>query len=159
MGILSDFRNAHPDYAYEISTGLESVPFLGTPGTSTATTPTTTNSREIATSVGVDLNEAPVNLDTTRTPQLTDDQMRKAFSVIPNYYWQLNCWTCRECGHSPHVYVPDANAEKANLVRVLVLSRPVPYEPLDGNVPSRKDATANRPCTKTTNTKNSETCD
>ena len=69
-------------------------------GTSTATTPTTTNSREIATSVGVDLNEAPVNRDTTRTPQLTDDQMRKAFSVIPNDYWRLNCWTCRECGHS-----------------------------------------------------------
>ena len=60
----------------------------------------TTNSREIATSVGVDLNEAPVNRDTTRTPQLTDDQMRKAFSVNPNDYWQLNCWTCHECGHS-----------------------------------------------------------
>ena len=26
--------------------------------------------------------------------------MRKAFSVIPTDYWQLNCWTCRECGHS-----------------------------------------------------------
>ena len=26
--------------------------------------------------------------------------MRNAFSVIPNDYWQLNCWTCRECGHS-----------------------------------------------------------
>ena len=98
--MLSDFRNDHPDYAYEIATGLESILFLGTPGTSTATTPTTTNSREIATSVGVDLNEAPVNRDTTRNPQLTDDQMRKAFSVIPNDYRQLNFWTCRGCGHS-----------------------------------------------------------
>ena len=26
--------------------------------------------------------------------------MRKAFSLIPNDYWQLNCWTCLECGHS-----------------------------------------------------------
>ena len=26
--------------------------------------------------------------------------MRKAFSVIPNDYWQLHCWTCRESGHS-----------------------------------------------------------
>ena len=86
IGMLSDFRNDHPDYAYEIATGLESILFLGTPGTSTATTPTTPNSREIATSVGVDLNEARVNRDTTRTPQLTDDQMRKAFSVIPNDY-------------------------------------------------------------------------
>ena len=98
MGKLSDFQNDHPDYAYKIATGLESILFLGTPAT--ATTPTTTNSRETATRVGVDLSEAPVNRDTTRTPRLTDDQMRKAFSVIPNDYWQLNCWTCRECGHS-----------------------------------------------------------
>ena len=26
--------------------------------------------------------------------------MRKAFSVIPNDYWYLKCWTCRDCGHS-----------------------------------------------------------
>ena len=90
IDMLSDFRNHHPDYAYEIATGLESIPFLGTPGTSTATTPTTTNSPEIATSVGVDLNKTPVHRDTIRAPQLTDDQMRKAFSVIPNDYWQLN---------------------------------------------------------------------
>ena len=100
IGMLFDFRNGHPDYAYEIATGLESILFLGTPVTSTATTPMTPNSSEIATSVGVDINEAPVNRDTTRTPQLIDDQMRKAFSVIPNDYWQLNCWKCREGGHS-----------------------------------------------------------
>ena len=98
--MLSNFRNDRPDYAYEFATGLESILFLGTPGTSTATTVTTTNSREITTSVGVDLNEAPVNRDTTRTPQLTEDQIRKAFSIIPNDYWQLNCRTCPECGHS-----------------------------------------------------------
>ena len=100
MGMLSDFRDEHPDYAYEIATGLESILLLGTQGTSTAATATTTSSRDIATSVGVDLNEAPVNRDTTRTPQLTEDQMRTAFSVIPNDYWQLNCWACRECRHS-----------------------------------------------------------
>ena len=65
MGMLSDLRNDHPEYACDIATGLESILFLGTTGTSTATTPTTTNSLEIATSVGVDLNEAPVNRDTT----------------------------------------------------------------------------------------------
>ena len=100
VGTLSDFRNDHPDYAYEVATGLESILFLGTPGTSTAATPTTTNSPEIATNVGVYLNEAPASRDTIRTPHLTEDQMRKAFSIIPNDYWQLNCWTCRECGHS-----------------------------------------------------------
>ena len=70
MGMLSDFRNDHPDYAYEIATGLESILFLGTPGAPTSTTPTTTNSHEIATSLGVDLNEDPVSRDTTRTPRL-----------------------------------------------------------------------------------------
>ena len=58
------------------------------------------DSREIAPSVGVNLKETPVLRDTTSVPKLTEDQMRKAFSVIPTDYWQLNCWTCRECGHS-----------------------------------------------------------
>ena len=100
IGMLSDFRNDHPDNSYEIATGHESILYLGTPGTSTTTTPATTNSHAIVRSVGVYLNEAPVNRDTTRTAQLIDDQMRKAFSVIPNDYWQLNFWTCRECGRS-----------------------------------------------------------
>ena len=86
LGMLSDFREDHPDYAYEFATGLESILFLGTPGTSTARTPTKTNSREIATSISVDVNEAPVNLDTIRTTELTDDQMQKAISVISNDY-------------------------------------------------------------------------
>ena len=63
-------------------------------------TPTTMDSREIAASVGVDFKETPVLRDNTSVPKLTEDQMRKAFSVIPTDYWQLNCCTCRECGHS-----------------------------------------------------------
>ena len=58
------------------------------------------DSREIAASVGVDLKETLVLRDTTSVPKLTEDQMRKAFSVIPTDYWQLNCWKCRGCGHS-----------------------------------------------------------
>ena len=27
-------------------------------------------------------------------------QTRQAFSVVPSDYWQLNCWKCRDCGHS-----------------------------------------------------------
>ena len=49
-----------------------------------------------------------------------------------------------------YVYVPDANANATNALRVPVLSRPGPYEPLDGNVPSRKYATTNRPRTRAT---------
>ena len=56
-------------------------------------------SREIATSVGVDLNETPVLRDISSVSKLTEDQMRKAFSDIPTDYCQLNCWTCRECCH------------------------------------------------------------
>ena len=33
-------------------------------------------------------------------PKLSEDQMRKAFYVIPTDYRELNSWTCRECGHS-----------------------------------------------------------
>ena len=46
------------------------------------------------------MKETPVLRDTTSVPKLTEDQMRKAFSVIPTDYWQLNCCTCHECGHS-----------------------------------------------------------
>ena len=59
MGTLSDFRNEHPDYAYKIATEIESIQFLGTPGTSTATTPTTTNTPAKATSLCVDLKRSP----------------------------------------------------------------------------------------------------
>ena len=37
-----------------------------------------------------------------------------------------------------YVYVPDANANATNVLRVPVLSGSGPYEPLDGKVPSRK---------------------
>ena len=49
-----------------------------------------------------------------------------------------------------YVYVPGANANASNVLRVPVLSRPGPYELLDGNVLSRKDVTTNRPRTRTT---------
>ena len=49
-----------------------------------------------------------------------------------------------------YVCVPDANANATNVLRVPVLPQPGPNEPLDGNVPSRKNATTNRPRTRTT---------
>ena len=100
MGFLSDLRNDDPELAERIADGLESILYLGDPENSVTTTPTTMDSRAIAASVGVDLKETPVLRDTTSVPKLIEDQMRKAFSVIPTDYWQLNCWTCRECGHS-----------------------------------------------------------
>ena len=33
-------------------------------------------------------------------PELTADQMKLAYSVIPQDYWALQCWTCREEGHN-----------------------------------------------------------
>ena len=100
MGFLSDLRNDDAELVERIADGLESILCLGDPGKSLTTTPTTMDSREIAPSVGVDSKETPVLRDTTSVPELTEDQMRKEFSVIPTDYWQLNCWTCRECGHS-----------------------------------------------------------
>ena len=110
MGFLSDLRNDDPELAERIADGLESILYLGDPVNCVTMTPTTMDSREIAASLGVDLKETPVLRDTTSVPKLTEDQMRKAFSVIPTDYWQLNCWTCRECGHSTftcHTLTPE----------------------------------------------------
>ena len=38
--------------------------------------------------------------ETVQPPELTEEQIHAAQSVIPNDYWQLNCWSCRESGHS-----------------------------------------------------------
>ena len=111
MGFLSDVRNDGPELAGRIADGLESILYLGDPGNSVTTTPTTLDSREIAASVGVDFEETPVLRDTTSVPKLTEDQMRKAFSIIPTDYWQLNCWTCRECG-PPTFTCPTLTAEQ-----------------------------------------------
>ena len=54
----------------------------------------------IAASVGVDLVTTPVHRETVPIATLTEEQTRQAFSVVPSDYWKLNCWTCRDCGHS-----------------------------------------------------------
>ena len=58
------------------------------------------NSDAIAASVGVDLVKTPVHRETIPIPTLTEEQTGQAFSIVPSDYWQLNCWTCRDCGHS-----------------------------------------------------------
>ena len=49
-----------------------------------------------------------VNANVTAIPELTPEQIRQAYFVIPEDYWALNCWSCRECGHStfscPYLY-------------------------------------------------------
>ena len=97
-GILSDFRVRDPVTARNIAIGLESILFTG--ATSGSTTPTSMNSDAIAASVGVDLVRTPVHRETVPIPTLTEKQTRQAFSVVPSDYWQLNCWTCRDCGYS-----------------------------------------------------------
>ena len=44
--------------------------------------------------------ERNVMQETKDPPVLTESQIAEAQSVIPNDYWQLNCWSCREAGHS-----------------------------------------------------------
>ena len=100
MGFLSDLRNDDPYLAERIADELESILYLRDAENPVTITTRTVDSREIAASVGVDLKETPVLRDTTRVPKLTEDQMRKAFYVIPADHRELNSWTCRECGHS-----------------------------------------------------------
>ena len=104
MGFLSDVRNDDPELTERIADVLESILYLGDPGNSVTTTPTTMDSREIAASVGVDLKETLVLRDTASVPKLSEDQTRKAFSDIRTDYWELCCRTCRECGHSTFTF-------------------------------------------------------
>ena len=45
-------------------------------------------------------DERDVMRPTEDVPNLTDEQVRLGQSAIPNDYWQLNCWSCRDQGHS-----------------------------------------------------------
>ena len=36
----------------------------------------------------------------TEVPDLTNEQLAQALKVIPQDYWMLQCWSCRESGHS-----------------------------------------------------------
>ena len=96
--ILSDFRVRDLETARNIAIGLVSILFTG--ATSVSTTPASMNSEAIAVSGGVDLVRTPVHRETVPIPTLTQEQTRKAFSFLPSDYWQLNCLTCRDCGHS-----------------------------------------------------------
>ena len=97
-GMLSDFRVRDPETARNIAIGLESILLTG--ATSGSTTPTSMNSDAIPASVGVELIRTPVHREAFPIPTLTEEQTRQAFSVVTSDYWQLNCWTCRDCGHS-----------------------------------------------------------
>ena len=44
--------------------------------------------------------EARLNRPCEDVPKLTSEQTQLAHSVIPNDYWTLSCWSCREDGHS-----------------------------------------------------------
>ena len=48
------------------------------------------------------LNEGDSNICREHIPPtiLTEDQVAQALSAIPSDYWTLQCWTCREAGHS-----------------------------------------------------------
>ena len=96
--MLSHFRVRDPETAHNIAIGLESILFTG--AISGSTTPKSMNSDAIAASVGADLVRTPVHRETIPIPASTEEQTRQAFSVVPSDYWQLNCWTCRDCGHS-----------------------------------------------------------
>ena len=45
-------------------------------------------------------DERDVMRPTEDVSELTDTQIRLGQSAIPNDYWKLSCWSCREPGHS-----------------------------------------------------------
>ena len=57
-----------------------------------------TNVREVMESTSLDF---PTLFRTTKDiPELTREQIAEALLVVPQDYWQLNCWSCRDEGHS-----------------------------------------------------------
>ena len=46
------------------------------------------------------LEGRPVNRQVEQVPVITAEQLQHALSIIPTDYWSLNCWTCRESGHT-----------------------------------------------------------
>ena len=48
------------------------------------------------------LNKGDTNICREHIPPtiLTENQVAQALSAIPSDYWTLQCWTCREAGHS-----------------------------------------------------------
>ena len=48
----------------------------------------------------VDLINRPIDVQTIPTPALTEEQLKLAMQVVPEDYWNLSCWTCRDEGHS-----------------------------------------------------------
>lgn len=44
-------------------------------------------------------DESPVLGNMTAFPELMDEKIRKAVTMVPADYWSLSCWTCREEGH------------------------------------------------------------
>ena len=42
----------------------------------------------------------PLNLKTVPTPSLTPEQIQQALQVVPDDYWAINCWVCRDDGHT-----------------------------------------------------------
>ena len=76
---------------------------ITSPLTSTTTSGTTTpsNVEELMQSLSSKALEGrPINRGVNPVPAITPEQLQKALSVIPTDYWSLNCWTCREGGHT-----------------------------------------------------------
>lgn len=45
----------------------------------------------------------PVLLEQAVVLKLTDEQIKRAVTVITVYYWAMNFWTCRAEGHSAFI--------------------------------------------------------
>lgn len=43
--------------------------------------------------------ERPVMPKQAALPSLTEDEIRQAVPVIPDHYWNMNCWTSKFDGH------------------------------------------------------------
>jgi len=90
---FSDLRMADPERAYEVASALEGILFAGAPASGQdPNTPTTTTS--------MSGGERPASGAVRPIPELTQAQKDLAMQVIPRDFWNLDCRTCRQDGHT-----------------------------------------------------------
>ena len=77
-----------------------SISGLASPTTTSGTSTPTTTDDLMGSLSQRSLEGRPINRSTAEVPTITPEQLQKALSVIPTDYWSLNCWTCREEGHT-----------------------------------------------------------
>ena len=86
------------DQLCDVATRLENVFMVATTSGPEAETESARATRRMLEKL--EFKDNSIGREHVAVPTLTEQQVELAMSAIPSDYWTLNCWTCRESGHS-----------------------------------------------------------